>query len=189
MLGVFLFALEALCSNYPPNYVVLRSCQSQKNIEVCEINRGANNPRLEVTYYRKNSELWDQASPISLWASVNGKPGQLLGNLTAIERFGEIVGAQYTINQLKNVKFCYQATIKDEPTYAPGGFFRCPVNDRFPLKDRNATQGDLTWYYEPAPKHEAEMMEGYEWRAEFAFVNGKGNWDSRHGINYIFYFG
>jgi hypothetical protein len=161
----------------------MRSCQSQKNIQVCEINRGYINPRLEVTYYRKNSELWEQSS-ISVWASVNGK--SVMGQLTALPQ-GE--GAQFTINQLPRVTFCYQATIHDEPTYSPGGFSRCPVTDRFPLKDRNATQGDLTWFYEPAPKQESEMMQGYEWRTEVAFVNQKGNWDSLHGLNYRFFFG
>jgi hypothetical protein len=192
MLSIISIVTAALASNYPPDYVVMRSCLSQGSVQVCALNKGANNPRIEVNYY-DTGLLWSKASPITLWASMNGKHGQLFGNLTAIERDGKPIGAQYTINKLKNVKFCYQATIQDEPEYAPGGFARCPVTIQYPLiTDRNATQGNLGWFFEPSLENEFKFISSAEsfggWEVQVAFVNAKGDWDSRLGRNYNFYF-
>jgi hypothetical protein len=115
---LFLTLIAATLARYPPDYVV-----GHDHVEVCAINKGANNPRIEVKYY-ENGFLWGQISPISVWVAANNN-GQIFGKLTAIESNGRKVGAAYTLNKYKNVSYCYQATVNDAPTFAPNGIARC----------------------------------------------------------------
>jgi hypothetical protein len=188
---LFLTLIAATLARYPPDYEVGRKCQRQEEVEVCVINKGANNPRIEVNYY-ENGYLWDQISPISVWVASNDNNGQIFGKMSAIESNGQIIGAKYTLNKYKNVSYCYQATVNDAPTYAPNGIARCPVSPpRFALLDRPAQQGSATWYFEQAPANENSFVEalGYgRWDLQIAFVNERGNWDSRHGANHRFQF-
>ena len=188
MMNIFVLALGALASNYPPDYEVSRSCQSDKHVQVCAINRGIHNPRLEVTYYDSGS-LWEMASPITLFATVNGRRFQAVAKLAELKKGTQIVGAQYTINQLKKVHYCYHATVKDDPEYAPGGP-RCPTTTEFPLiPDREAKQGEMVWYSEPAPAYERELVSDVgAWNTEFSFVNDRGDKDSNSEQRYKFTF-
>jgi hypothetical protein len=186
---LFLTLIASTLARYPPDYVVGRTCQRQGEVEVCLINKGVINPRIEVKYY-DNGYLWDKLSPISVWVASNDNNGQRFGKMAAIESNGQIVGATYTLNKLNNVFRCYQATTNDPPTYAPGGIARCPFRPpRFALIDGPANNGAYTWYFENAPENEKSFVESLgfgRWDLQLAFVNDRGDWDSLHGANYKF---
>ncbi|KAJ3316849.1 hypothetical protein HDU76_001514 [Blyttiomyces sp. JEL0837] len=181
-------------SFYPPDYVVMSSCQTQGPVEVCALNKGLNDPRVKVTY-SNSGYLWAKASPLNAWVSVNGN-AHTYGPFTgfASQSNGNIDKAYYTINQYRDVHICYHATVNDNATYpTEGQFQRCPVTPLFPLLEGNATQGSIDWFYNPSPNNEAAVfanINGYnqQWNVQVAVFNEKGDWDSKFGQNYNFNF-
>ncbi|KAJ3347187.1 hypothetical protein HDU91_006836 [Kappamyces sp. JEL0680] len=178
MLLVSLSVLSlAMASNYPPDYPVSTSCQSQGPVQ--------NNPRLGVTYDH-SGYLYPEGSPLSAWVQINGQSGQVFGSFV-----GNPTSSYYTIGSLRDVRMCYHPTKADNATTTGpySGYPRCPVNDVFPLLDGAVDQGYYGWGYTPAPENEASFIRSAgtgRWSVQVAIVNAAGHWDSLYGANYRF---
>jgi hypothetical protein len=165
-----------------PDDIITKTCKTSGPVQVCALNKNLKDSRLEVTYtgYLASGKA---NSTISAWTQVNDKPALTIGPFQPVGD-GKF---RYTINALRDVQVCYQATFKDDPKFTIDPLPRCPVTDLFPLLPGEKTGGNVVWFYNPSPNGEFQFIElaGVgDWNIQLAFVNAGNQWDSIFGKNY-----
>jgi hypothetical protein len=186
---IALLSYTVSASFYPPDYVVMRQCVENGPVQVCALNKNANNPRLEITY-SKSGTLWKEASPLDVFVQFEGQEGKRFGPLVAVtDKDQKAIGARFVLNQYDDVKVCYRATVQDTPDYTFPSLPRCPTTSLFPLLPGGPGNGSVQWFYNPAPADEDRMISragSGPWKVQVSFVNQHGHWDSLFGKNYRF---
>lgn len=148
-------------SNYPPDYIMGRTCRDNGVVEVCQI-RYSQAFGLEVVYrgYLK------QSANVAAWIKLNGNDAQFSLTRKTVDRSIEV--RVHDVRLTSNVKDCY-------PDIDPNG----RVHGH---KCVHATDAERHLFYW------AQRYAGIanDWDLELAFVDGHGNWDSNDGQNYKF---
>ncbi|KAJ3114016.1 hypothetical protein HDU96_002660 [Phlyctochytrium bullatum] len=176
---------RAVNPDFPPFWIQYRKCASDGPVRVCVLNRGLDNryPRLQV-FYSNTGYLWPQGSPLSVWASINGKSGAF-GKFAA-DAGNPVPSASFQVGYVKDTQICYQSGSTDSPGYVQPGYYRCPVTAEFPVKNG---AGEVVWFYRPADPREVAIIpkpSETAWDIQVAIYNDKNNWDSKFGANYRF---
>ncbi|KAJ3100854.1 hypothetical protein HDU97_001908 [Phlyctochytrium planicorne] len=180
-------------SNYPPNYAIMSNCKTDGPVTACAINKDFENsfPRLQITY-SNTGDLWSQGSPLSAWVQVNDH-ADTFGTFTAdriIFPADSVSSASFAIGDARDVQYCYHPTTGDNATFPENSpISRCPVSELFPLIQGGAEQGTQSYFYNPAPQKEQNLInpaKGRAWNVQVAVFNAKGSWDSKNGQNYHF---
>lgn len=163
-----------MASDYPPGYVISSQCQEDDKVKVCAQNQQYGQPHLTVEYKASF------AGKLSAHIKLNGRFG-----------FFSLVGNSITLNNYQNVHRCLVVKAGEvfERThqYPP-----CP--EEFSAGVSTYSQR-LVWYSQVPLTTHAELFfyarNGHaanDWDVEVAFVNERGEWDSKNGENYRFTF-
>ncbi|KAJ3207002.1 hypothetical protein HDU67_007810 [Dinochytrium kinnereticum] len=164
------------------------SIETEGPVEVCALNKDSPTARLSVRY-NSTGYLWEQASSLSAYVSINNA-GDTFGPFIANPYSNLPTDASIVIGEIRDLHWCYHGTKSESSTDVPayGSMYgRCPMNEQFPLLDGDVGKGYFGYFYNPAPVNELALVsQKTMWEIQVAFVNGKGNWDSKFGYNYRF---
>ncbi len=172
----------AVGSNYPPNYVVERTCQTNGPVEVCALNRQYSNyPRVTVRY--DGYLLASQWGRISAYVRVNGRDG-IFRMTNANYNESVVVGDPA-------VRLCWATGPGGAPSGDP------PNGGQYGWCTHTAGQlGALVWEADALPAADQNVLfytrnangQANAWDVSVSFTSDDGRWDSRYGQNYNFRF-
>ena len=174
-----ILSVRAEASNYPPGYVVERTCQAQGPVDVCAVNHHYGNyPRINI-YYK--GYLLGAEGGINAWIQFNGRSGFYPLDLVKSDLYYRL---------LLNEPLAYFCWVGGVPDWYQGPYVGC----RYPT--HSEPEGSLVWEVNPIPQSETDLFFyarnqhglANAWDIELAFVDSEGRWDSNSSQNFKFRF-